>query len=127
MFAAVLACLLLGPVGAFALCVGGDGHVAVEALPHGDHGSLDDTLSDEIARSFAALEADDRPCVDIPLFQNVRSERPNIGLGGASQPIAALVASTPPTGPPVAESQPPAPQVTISLSLEQRRTVVLLN
>lgn len=126
-FAAVLACLLLGPVGAFALCLGGDGHIAVEVLSHGNHGSLGDTVKDDIARSFEVLEAGDRPCVDIPFFQNAKSERPSIGLGGAGQPVAALVTATPPTGPPVAASQHPQPQVTISLSLEQRRTVVLLN
>lgn len=125
---AVLACLLVGPLGqgAFALCLGGGGHVAVEALPHGDHGSAIGS-STANADAFALLNMDNRPCIDIPLIQNAKpiNHQPSVVQDGPSA-AATLVAINPPIGPPSARILRLSSQVSSVPGLIQRRTVVLL-
>ncbi|WP_096703403.1 hypothetical protein [Magnetospirillum sp. 15-1] len=119
----LLMILLGGPTGgAFALCLGGDGHLAIEAIQTGghDHGAMPG-----VAVDHSAISAD---CVDIPLVQAAPaiSKKQVIAGFDIALPAAFPAWSEPPT----AEAPRPAlPAVEPALDprLVSHRTVVLLN
>lgn len=124
---AVVACLLVGPLGqgAFALCLGGKGHAAVEALPHSNHGRIGS--SDTVRLDLApALSAESRPCIDIPLFQNATQEKSGSGAQDGTSVTAVLIAITPSAGPPSNAVLRLSSQIEVNPALLHRRTVVLL-
>lgn len=118
----LLMVLLGGPTGgAFALCLGDDGHIAIEALQatH-DHGA-----APGVAADHAAISAD---CVDIPLIQASPAITKKQLLAGLD--IALPAASAAWSEPPAAETAltvVPAAGPSLDPHLVSHRTVVLLN
>ncbi|CUW39581.1 conserved exported protein of unknown function [Magnetospirillum sp. XM-1] len=118
----LLMILLGGPTGgAFALCLGGDGHIAIEAVQAAhDHGAVPGVAADH-----SAISAD---CVDIPLVQASPAIAKKQLLAGLD--IALPAASAAWSAPFTAEAAltvVPAAEPSLDPRLVSHRTVVLLN
>jgi hypothetical protein len=115
--------------GAFALCLGNDGHLAIEAVTGGgrDHRAADG-VQDVRSPHHIGTPAD---CLDIPLVQAVPLAAQKTGATAAA-PDFALPAS-PPAWPGPAPARPilaaaiPAGLPALDPRLVLHRTVVLLN
>jgi len=119
----LLMILLGGPTGgAFALCLGGDGHIAIEAIQTGshDHGAVPGVAADH-----SAISAD---CIDIPLVQASPALSKKHLLAGLDITLPAAVPawSEPPTAK-TSRTALPAAEPALDPRLVSHRTVVLLN
>jgi hypothetical protein len=119
----LLMVLLGGPAGdTFALCLGGDGHLAIEAVQTGghDHGAVPGIVADH-----SAVSAD---CVDVSLVQAAPAITKKQIFSGFD---IALSAASPAWGEqPTAEASHtalPTAEPPLDPRLVSHRTVVLLN
>lgn len=121
----LLMILLGGPTGgAFALCLGGDGHLAIEAVEAGGHDHGETGPSGEAGR-HPAVSAD---CVDIPLVQAspllVKTQAP----GGLDIALPAVSPAWADRSPAISVAAArPADEPPLDPRLVSHRTVVLLN
>lgn len=133
----LLMILLGGPTGgAFALCLGGDGHLAIEAANAGRHHhfTADHDHPESIAFDGASLSSDHHltaavDCIDIPLVQSAppilkkqTALNSDVALPAASAPWALS-----PKGQPTVVAAFPSERPSLDPRLISHRTVVLLN
>jgi hypothetical protein len=114
--------------GAFALCLGNDGHLAIEAVTGGGHDlRAADGVQDVRSPHHIEAPAD---CLDIPLVQAVPLAAQKSGATAAA-PDFALPASPPawprPAARPALAAAIPAERPALDPRLVAHRTVVLLN
>jgi len=118
----LLMILLGGPTGgAFALCLGGDGHIAIEAAQAAhDHGT-----APGVAADHSTISAD---CVDIPLVQAGPAITKKQLLAGLDIALpAAFPAWSEPLTAESSRTALPAAEPALDPRLVSHRTVVLLN
>jgi len=122
----LLMILLGGPAGgAFALCLGGDGHLAVEALEAGGHDCGGGAALGAATADHLTASAD---CVDIPLAQAsplIVKKQLLSGLDAVLPAAAPAWSERPATA--SARIAPPAEEPPLDPRLISHRTVVLLN
>lgn len=121
----LLMILLGGPAGgAFALCLGGDGHLAIEAAQaqHHDRGSTGGIPAEH--HLTAAVD-----CVDIPLVQSappILKKQAELG-SDVALPVSSPPWVLPPKGQPTFAVAFPTEGPSLDPRLVSHRTVVLLN
>ncbi|WP_141400553.1 hypothetical protein [Magnetospirillum sp. 15-1] len=121
----LLMILLGGPAGgAFALCLGGDGHLAIEAAQarHHDHGSTEGISAKHHLN--AAVD-----CIDIPLVQSAPPiiKKQTIPASDVALPVSPAPWVLSPKEPPTIVAAFPTEGPSLDPRLVSHRSVVLLN
>jgi hypothetical protein len=123
----LLMILLGGPTGgAFALCLGGDGHLAIEALEASghDHGAALGVSSSDHHLTSATVD-----CIDIPLVQSAPPIlKQHIVLGSnVALPVSLAPWALPPKELPTVVAAFPRQEPSLDPRLISLRSVVLLS
>lgn len=133
----LLMILLGGPAGgAFALCLGGDGHWAVEAANAGRHHhfTVDHDHPESTAFDGASLSSDHHlttavDCIDIPLVQSAPPilKKQTVLGSDAALPVSLAPWALSPKEPPTIVAAFPTEGPSLDPRLVSHRSVVLLN